>query len=255
MTKPIEKSAFHDGKKIGNWAELQRSKFNSGNLSQERVRLLESLPNWVWDSRQEWWNSSFNVAKAYVEKYGNADIPDEYIDKESGIQLGKWVGKQRSFYKKGTLSQLRIEKLETLSGWIWDKSKFLWQEQFKSLESYWDEGKFDSIKQGDVVTGSLAVWLNHQFSLFQKKKMPPENVSRFESLDGWSWERKRKDSFLKFMDELTKYVDENGEFPKHNYVTPEGFTLGQRFANYKYRMDEISEENRKALRSIKGWKW
>jgi superfamily II DNA or RNA helicase len=253
--KPIEKLAVHNETNIGTWAEAQRSKYNFGKLENERIKLLESLPNWVWDSRQEWWDSSYALTKAYAEKYGTSQIPDEYVDESSGILLGKWVGKQRAFYKKEKLSAHRIALLEDLSDWTWDKVEAKWQEQFNELLKYLENGTFDAIKQNDPETKVLATWLNHQFDLHKKGKMPPDHISKLESLNGWVWGRKVEASFARLIDELTKYVDEYGEFPKHNYVTPDGFTLGLRFANHKYRIEKIPEERRKALRSIEGWEW
>ena len=41
-----------DGFKLGHWVRKQRARRRNGELSDERVRRLESVPGWTWDARQ-----------------------------------------------------------------------------------------------------------------------------------------------------------------------------------------------------------
>ncbi|MFM7308639.1 MAG: helicase associated domain-containing protein [Actinomycetota bacterium] len=48
---------------------------------------------------------------------GNAKVPDHY--KVDGVQLGKWVGKQRQKHRVGGHSSEQTRRIESLPGWSW----------------------------------------------------------------------------------------------------------------------------------------
>jgi hypothetical protein len=39
-----------DGFWLGGWQQKQRVHYNKGSLSEERVKLLETIPNWTWET-------------------------------------------------------------------------------------------------------------------------------------------------------------------------------------------------------------
>ena len=51
----------------------------------------------------------------------NNQCPTQSYKTEDGINIGGWINKQRTNKKKNKLSQDKIEKLESLDGWFWDK--------------------------------------------------------------------------------------------------------------------------------------
>jgi superfamily II DNA or RNA helicase len=106
-----------DGVDIGVWVNTQRTKFNKGMLDAERSARLTTLPGWTWDPLAEEWDRRFSLLEKFVRQYGHAAVPDQY--RTDGVQLGKWVGKQRQAKKAGRLSQDRTARLESLNGWTW----------------------------------------------------------------------------------------------------------------------------------------
>ena len=52
----------------------------------------------------------------YCHKHGDCLVPQSY---EKNKQLGSWVGTQRRDYKKGKLSEGKIQKLNDIN-FIWD---------------------------------------------------------------------------------------------------------------------------------------
>lgn len=106
-----------DGIDIGVWVNTQRTNYNNGKLSKERVVRLEALNGWTWDPRSDDWEERFEILQAFVSRTGHAKVPDNHT--EAGIALGKWVGKLRKAKKNGTLSESRSQRLEALPGWTW----------------------------------------------------------------------------------------------------------------------------------------
>ena len=110
-----------DGIFLGRWVGTQRDKYRNGQLSQERIELLESQ-NFVWDKYEAEWQDNFAALKEYVRKHEHARVPNGHKI-SGGTALGNWVGFQRRTYNKGQLSPERIALLESQKDWVWDTRK------------------------------------------------------------------------------------------------------------------------------------
>ena len=87
--------------------------YKQGTLTQDRIELLESLPEWVWDTFGGGWQIKFKELKNYVSEHGHACVPFE------NPNLGRWVSRQRLKFKQDKLSQNKVDLLEGLPGWVW----------------------------------------------------------------------------------------------------------------------------------------
>lgn len=116
---------------LGAWVATQRRNyrvFMSGSdepsgMTAERVRSLEAI-GFQWsttDPRHEPWEVRYEEIKAFVHKYGHAEIPMRW---EENVQLSNWVSKQRQDYKlrmKGKSTRLTDERMKLLNdlGFKW----------------------------------------------------------------------------------------------------------------------------------------
>jgi len=101
---------------MGNWVIRQRKLYKQGRLSEDRVAKLNEL-GFQWsvfsqESYQEMWDQKWRELRDWKEKAGHCNV-----SAKSG-KLGRWIAKQRDYYKKGMLSQERINKLNEL-GFQW----------------------------------------------------------------------------------------------------------------------------------------
>lgn len=101
--------------KLYAWVVKQRS--SKEDLNQDQIQLLESLPDWTWDSRHAKWSIGFNFLKAYTFEYGHSIVPASYVNQES-YKLGSWVARQRS--RKKLLDSEQISLLSELPKWTWN---------------------------------------------------------------------------------------------------------------------------------------
>jgi len=66
--------------------------------------------------------TSFNIVLGYLKackaEHGDCRVPKRFKT-EDGFGLGGWCSEKRTSYKKGRLSQERIDALEAL-GFVWD---------------------------------------------------------------------------------------------------------------------------------------
>jgi superfamily II DNA or RNA helicase len=102
--------------KLGSWCSRQKTDKKKGALSQDKIDLLEKIPGWYWEQDQFWMNN-YELLKALNE------TPFQSYVTDYGIKLGSWCNNQRTNKKKGTLSQDRIDLLDKIPGWYWDKKK------------------------------------------------------------------------------------------------------------------------------------
>ncbi|KAI8104330.1 hypothetical protein M9434_002888 [Picochlorum sp. BPE23] len=115
-------------KGLGQWTNTMRMAYKKGGLSDEKVRLLESLPGWKWSgplnrhlecsgpvngTHFDEWLEKFNAYRDELEETGWRYPPT----KSKG--LGQWTNTMRMAYKKGGLSDEKVRLLESLPGWKW----------------------------------------------------------------------------------------------------------------------------------------
>lgn len=102
---------YSDNQKLSNWVHRMRSLYQEGTLSQERIDILEEL-GFVWNIELDRWNSKFNELANYYLESG------DYIHRGSiskNKQLKDWIVRQRQAYRKGKLSDYKLEKLKSIN--------------------------------------------------------------------------------------------------------------------------------------------
>ena len=106
------------GKNLGNWLRQQRQGRKNGTLKEQQIQMLDKV-GMTWELEQPW-QTGYEHAKQYFEKYKNLEVPNAYISQD-GYRLGKWISNQRSAYKKREegLNKEKIKKLQEI-GMIWD---------------------------------------------------------------------------------------------------------------------------------------
>jgi hypothetical protein len=118
---PPQSYVTENGIHLGSWISKQKTNEKEGTLSNERIKLLKNIPGWVWDKFEEQWNRKYKLLKEYEEEYHK--IPARSYVTKDGIELGAWVGTQKTNEKKGKLTDERIKLLKEIPGWVWTKSK------------------------------------------------------------------------------------------------------------------------------------
>ena len=124
-----------EGFALGTWVAAQRRAYNIKRLSEDRIKALEALPGWSWDTLQDNWNIGYEQLEKYVEREGHARVPTSFKT-EDGLSLGIWVKTQRKVYKKNQLSEDCIEVLEALPGWSWNTLQDNWNIGYEQLKKY-----------------------------------------------------------------------------------------------------------------------
>ena len=90
------------------WANSQRTARYRGQLSEERIAMLDSI-GFIWDKREEEWLNAFNRLRSYFKEFGSLPNINEVFD---GFKLGKWYLRQVVLYLAGNMPAHRVEQFK-----------------------------------------------------------------------------------------------------------------------------------------------
>jgi len=109
-------SSEHQSESLGVWVKVQRHKKQQGEMSEKRLLLLNEI-DFVWDPQDSQWADMFERLCFYQEEHdGSTNVPRSY---PPDPELGFWLNTQRRAYKRKTLPQERIERLDQI-GFVWE---------------------------------------------------------------------------------------------------------------------------------------
>jgi len=104
----------HDS--LGRWVKLQRHKKQHGEMSEKRLLLLNQI-GFEWDPQEAQWAEMFDRLCKYQRAHnGSTRVPRSY---PQDPELGVWLNTQRRAFKRKTLPQERIDRLDSI-GLAWE---------------------------------------------------------------------------------------------------------------------------------------
>lgn len=251
----VSQSHLECGLKLGSWAHNQRMFYKRGELAAAVKTRLEALPGWSWDLRGANWESGFAALASFIKREGNALVPRDHVEGE--VNLGVWVGTQRSFYKSGVLEADRVARLAALPGWSWDTLQDSWDSAFKALTDFIEREGHARMPRTHVEGGiALGNWVLVQRQAYKANKLAAERIARLNALPGWSWDPKQEAWEYGFA-ALTAYAEREGhtDVPRH-YVQCE-YLLGSWVHNQRnfFRRGKLAADRIKMLEALPGWSW
>ena len=241
------------------------SKVNSQDLTKITIDLPASVDSSFGNSLRTYlvhqsttsWYFCYGTLENYVQNYGNARVPAYYVSL-NGLQLGRWIGTQRSNKFKNLLSQSQIQRLETLPGWSWDALTDQWEDGFEHLKSYVKQFGNATVSQRYVTPDfNLGSWVSTQRSNKLKNLLNQDRIERLEALPGWYWNVLAGQQLANF-EQLLIYVKQHGNSRvPQKYISPDGFKLGswlshQRSDKAKNILSQVQVDRFEAL---PGWSW
>jgi hypothetical protein len=95
---------------------VQRKQYQNNELSSKRIEILNKI-NFVWDPQSQHWLDMYNRLLDYKKQNNNSTLVSRSYTKDP--ELGLWLHTQRRAYKRKTLSDERIQYLNSID--------FIWQ--------------------------------------------------------------------------------------------------------------------------------
>lgn len=184
----VPHKCIFEGFALGVWVGAQRKKYRTGTLSAKQQTILEAFPRWNWSPHADAWNEMFIALTEYVGMTGLAQPPAAHQHKD--LNLGMWVSSQRTKFKKGQLETWQIEKLTSLTGWIWSFSEESWIKNFECLVDYIRINGHSNIRVSQTVGDiNLGDWVQKQRQAKKKNRLSERQIRLLENVDGWEWEK------------------------------------------------------------------
>lgn len=219
----------YKGAWLGQWLIRQRSAYQQGKLSAEKISALDSL-GFDWRSTQERrWETAYEKAAAYHARHGHLVVTKE--DKE----LQQWLSSQRNKYRDGKLSVKEIQALDAL-GMIWETDS-TWDSFFAEAERFYEaQGHLDIPAAYVTESGmQLGHWYHTQRTNYKNGTLTEERIKRLESI-GIQWQPVKIRSWMQYYGLAKQYWEQNGNLQVPvDFVTESNVKLGSWISGQRER--------------------
>jgi hypothetical protein len=126
---------WKENKALATWVSWQRRQRKKGDMSEERIAMLDQL-EFEWNREPKHWTDRYMELKMYKDKYKNVNVPARWKDNP---QLATWVSIQRTKKKQGRLKLDRVALLNEI-GFEWER---------RVVADPWAEKQEDSRSDGE----------------------------------------------------------------------------------------------------------
>jgi hypothetical protein len=165
-----------------------RKKAKLGTLEPFIVAVLDQhAPGWDADRYALVWRHNFERYRDFVALHGTWPKQESKNDAEN--ILGRWLGSQRTAFRKCELSQDRIKNLEAIDGHSWDPYTEAWDVTLERYRAFLSTiGRSPSEASVQSSEKQLGRWANAQRSAFRKGTLEAPRIDLLESVHGHSWD-------------------------------------------------------------------
>jgi len=248
---------------LGNWLLHQRSQFNKGKLSQERISKLKRLGfdfSGIFDSK---WLLKYKYLKEEYRKHNPNKWPSTKDIDPKDKRLAVWCQKQRRKFKKGELASWKIKMLDDID-FPWEKrvksvkkdrvEKWLLMYDVLALFRIKNPNRWPRAKEkfGENSPFVLGVWCDTQKRLYNEKKLEPWKEKKLTAL-GFDFENKFVKAWstqFNHLEEFRKIYPERWPTPKEQF--PAGNCLGSWVSTQriKFSKSKLEDWKQKKLDAI-----
>ena len=263
----IKAIKFFNDVNIGAWLNSQKRKFNTDQLTDGKISSLNQLKTW-----RDWlakdtngkitWDDYYRLCQEY--EADNMRVGWKALYK--GEHLGNWIDYQKTRYKRGSLNERELDKLDHLNTW----KEFLDKLALGSRETIWIKN-YELCRQCENENGhiprkmlyggaNIGDWFVHQKSRFKKNNLDEKFLVKLGKLNTWNeWVRKLSEEKNKLtwddrLELCLNYEIECGHI-KHRAVY-HGENIGGWFSGLKrqYKKNTLSKENLEKLNRLTTWR-
>ena len=260
----VPRAYTFEGVAVGRWLENQRlvrAGKKNGRLTAEQIARLDKI-GMNWKKRLELaWENGWASARRYRDSHADLLVPVHYKDK-NGFALGEWIVYNRQRYQGGSLSDDRIERLESL-GMVWDTGSILWEKNYAAAVQYHLEHDSLEIPVKYVTPDGMAlgVWLGSQRAAYKEGTLTAAQIEKLEAL-GVDWANRNDRKWQTAYEAAVKYHAAHGNLDvPTEYTDEDGILLGKWVSRQRYAWQNPERSSarvtleRKALLDELGMNW
>lgn len=248
MTHEYEPS-LRDNPKLYLWLVAQKCKIKEGICLEDRKEKILSLA--FRGSYQDMiWEQNLEKLMNYHKKHNK--YPNQRNKEPSAHQLGVWILKLRSDYRKGDLSDYRLKRLEEVN-FVFEPTEYRWLRFYNEVKKWIQINKEFPTVMSNV---RLYSWLRNQVENYSNEKLEKPkidmlnaiNFSEFINLE--NQKKSREENWNEKFTEIKTFIKTNKRFPLINKTERK---LGLWIHNQiiKYNKGKLSDEQLSKLNQIK----
>jgi hypothetical protein len=179
-------------------------------------------------------------------------------------ELGRWVDRQRSAYKKGLLARGRVEKLESIPGWTWDFTDWLWDRGWRELKSFVEHNSHSLVPDRYVTNNGykLGAFVKSKRRQYDEGRLPQARALSLEALPRWSWQPNIDQWEIEYEkvrgkaknSDLLVALEQSGSVHRVWLMTQKSrysAMTGRSTARHK----SLTKDQIKKLEALPGWSW
>jgi superfamily II DNA or RNA helicase len=248
MERYPKKGEKYKAVNLGNWVTVQRRFLVDGMLSEDRKLRLDTLPDWSWDTKQQW-DKGFRELRLFLD--ANEGMKPKDRDKSpSGFSVGAWIFQQRKNWSK-----LSPEQQDKLSRFEWfettiESKEEKWNKNFRALQTFiLESGRLPKYRSKEEISSSeqrLGLWLTRQTAEFTSLEKQRQDL--LLSLPGYSEPKSDEEVWLKRLAEVVLEIHASGKIPPLR-INGKGDPNGGWIRRQKKQLDRLSPERIKHLKS------
>lgn len=174
-----------DGFKLNQWLLMQRKMRKQGKLSEERIKLLDTI-GMRWNAVKDQiiinaYEVGISHLADYIQKYHTTEISNAFIC-EDGYKLGIWIANCRTKYRAGKMPEEYRERIKKL-GVTLEKID-PWETHFEELKQFIESHKTTRIPKSYITESGLKLngWLADQRKRYKQGKLSEERAERLRSI-------------------------------------------------------------------------
>ena len=213
----------------GTWVQNQR--FARSTMSAERKAMLDALPWWQWDPRDDEWNATLALVVAHYALHGRMPKQND--------PCGQWAHTQRCH--RSMLTEERKALLDALPWWQWDPFQDAWDANLAVVVAHYTlHGRMPTKNE----PGGKWVYTQRQ----RRATLSDDNRARVDALSWWQWDP-RDDEWTASLAVVVAHYTLHGRMPTKNEP-------GGRWVNTQRRYRAtMSDDNRARLDALPWWSW
>jgi superfamily II DNA or RNA helicase len=195
---------WKDNRSLSHWIKTQRMDYRHGDISRERIALLEKI-GFEWWIGLPTWDDRFAELCAYKEKFKNTLVPAKWPENPL---LGRWVSSQRYKRTAGKLRREYEDKLNSI-GFEWRAPTVLQSgiplaKRIEALLAHKAEHGHLTVSQHDKKYLGLARWMMKQRGLFKNGTISEELKKQLDAI-GFSWRPTALDTDKQWFEIFARY--------------------------------------------------
>ncbi len=167
---------------IFSWVNGLREQYKNGQLSEEKIRLLEKI-SFVWDPKAELWQTNFELLCSYCRENGRTPSCKTKIN---GKAVGQWYHKLVRKYARGELDEGIVEKFAEkripLTADKQDIASRNWLKCYYAFREYYS--LFHTLpSEKEMYNGaSIGCWYFNALKAYEQGELKPKRMEMMREL-------------------------------------------------------------------------